>query len=268
MKRVVSIDVPLLTAAGCNSYQAMQRLEETEMLLQELKRHGCLLLFADALFNLICSNTQFPPTFWKTFSGINTEGYVTDGNVSKIKASPDVTTTGLGNDIETEIKSQLVNLHGQKADVDTLYVVGTNRGFTKHNQLETTLGTTRHGHDLLNVNGGAGLDAYFRQYSPRLVQLKHGQQPYVLGGNVVSPFSAYDPNDPRAAEALLARAMEDYKGEYSNGNPPDDLYTWDAENKCYVAFHHSGRWEYHGHNLQSPYTDVPQYIKEKYHIWK
>jgi hypothetical protein len=235
------------------------------VVLGDLIVHKASLLFGSGLYVLLSRNCSFPDLFWKTLADVRFETYYVDDNGLKIEVEPDVIVTGFGNDVESEIKAQLVNLHCQN-DVITVYVIDAERGFTHHKSLETVYDSSTQKHALVNLDRGYGLAGFFNQFSPKLVQLKHHQQSYQLGGEVVSPFSAYDPNNPSAAEALLRRAMSDYQGLYDRDNPPDDLYTWDVDNKCYVVFHHSGRWEYHGHNLQSPYTLVPKYIKEKYHI--
>ena len=180
---------------------------------------------------------------------------------------PDVT-AGWTPPVVAEIESQIVALHKQPKDTDTVYVIDRIRGFQNCNILETLIKGSSRQHDLLNISDSKDVKAYFDKYSPKLVQLKHGSQPYTLGGKTVSPFSAYDVNDTSYAESLLAKAMDDYQGTYNHKTPPDTLFTWDATNKCYVCFHHSGGWEYHGYDLQTPYNCVPDYIKKKYHIWK
>ena len=185
-----------------------------------------------------------------------------------VSANPNVANAGLAAEVETEIKNQLVAIHNQEDSTDTAYILEMARGFGENDSLETVIRSSSRKHDLLNASGGDEVKEYFRKFHPVLVQLKHHQFAYKIDGKDVSPFSAYNPNDTKEAEGLLAKAMDDFEGDYSHSNPPEALYTWDAVNRCYVCFHHSGNWEYHGYDLQSPYSDVPQYIKQKYHIKK
>lgn len=269
MRYVVAIDLPLLTAVDCTSPDlAYWRLEKTTEILHEVSAGKGLLLFRDALYEMAFRHKRIPELFWKEFSNVNCESYQDDEDASVVSANPNVADAGLTAEVETEIKTQLVAIHNQEDSTDTAYIVEMDRGFGENNSLKTVIRTSTRTHDLLNVSEGNAVKEYFQKFHPVLVQLKHHQFAYKIGGKDVSPFSAYDPNNTREAESLLAKAMDDFEGDYSHNNPPESLYTWDAVNRCYVCFHHSGNWQYHGYDIQSPYSDVPQYIKQKYHIKK
>lgn len=269
MKCVVAIDLPLLTAVDCSSaYLAYWRLEETTDIIHEVSAGKGFILFRDALYEMLFGHGRLPELFWKEISNVNFEPYQDDGDAAVVLATPNVVDDGLAAKVKTEMKTQLVAMHKQEESSDTAYIIELTRGFGENDSLETTIKASTRKHDLLNVSGGKTVKEYFQKFHPVLVQLKHHQFAYKIDGKDVSPFSAFDPNDTKEAEGLLAKAMDDYEGVYTHSNPPDALYTWDAVNRCYVCFHHSGNWEYHGFDLQSPYTEVPQYIKQKYHIEK
>ena len=269
MKCVVAIDLPLLTAVDCTSPDlAYWRLEETTGIIREVSAGKGFILFRDTLYEMLFGHSRFPELFWKEISNVNFESYQDDGDASIVSAAPNVLNVGLASEVESEMKTQLVAIHKQNDSTDTVYIVEADRGFGENDSLKTVIRSSTKTHDLLNVSGGDAVKEYFKKFHPVLVQLKHHQFAYKIDGKDVSPFSAYDPNDTREAEWLLAKAMDDYEGDYTHSNPPEALYTWDAVNKCYVCFHHSGNLEYHGYDLQSPYAEVPQYIKLKYHIEK
>lgn len=269
MKCVVAIDVPLLTAVDCSSSDvAYWRLAEATEVVHEVSAGKGFVLFRDALYEILFSHARVPELFWKEFSNVNFEPYKDDGDATYVTANPNVADMGLGDKVDVEIKTQLTAIHKQEAGIDTVYVVDVARGIGKSEVLETVIRASARKHDLLNVTGGEEVKAYFQKFHPVLVQLKHHQYTYKLDGKDVSPFSAYNPNDLTAANNLLVKAMDDYEGDYSHSNPPEALYTWDDVHRCYVCFHHSGNWEFHGYDLSSPYAEVPQYIKKKYHIEK
>lgn len=269
MKCVVAIDLPLLTAVDCSSPDlAYWRLEETTGIIREVSAGKGFILFRDTLYEMLFGHSRLPELFWKEISNVNFEPYQEDEDAAIVLATPNVVDTRLAAKAQTEMKTQLVAIHKQNNSTDTVYIVEADRGFGENDSLETVIRTSTKTHDLLNVSGGDAVKQYFQKFHPVLVQLKHHQFAYKIDGKDVSPFSAFDPNDTKEAEGLLAKAMDDFEGVYTHSNPPEALYTWDAVNRCYVCFHHSGNWEYHGFDLQSPYTEVPQYIKQKYHIEK
>lgn len=269
MRCLVAIDVPLLTAADSATPQlASRRLESVADLLFELKANKAVVLFSDSLKTMIWRNRLIPSLFLKAFANISTYTYSLSSDSGLIEVMPDVTNISLGQSVADEIKAQLATLHNKDLDTDTAYVIGADRGFSAKTVLVTKFRNLEKQHDLVNVTEGIGLDAYFSQFRPQLVQLKHHQVAYVLGGECVSPFSAYDPNNPQEAEELLRRAMDDSEIPYTHNNPPKRIFTWDARHGCYVCFHHTGHWEYHGFDIQPPYQKVPDYIKRKYNIWK
>ena len=114
----------------------------------------------------------------------------------------------------------VVAMHKQEESTDTAYIIEAARGFSENDSLETAIKTTTRKHDLLNVSGGKAVKEYFQKFHPVLVQLKHHQFAYKIDGKDVSPFSAFDPNDTKAAEGLLAKAMDDFEGVYTHSNPP------------------------------------------------
>lgn len=268
MECIVAIDYPLITAAGCPApILAYKQLDGVMDILLELQAAKACLLFNEGIYLALSNIALIPEMFWNVLSKVKTMPYSKDADAAIVKVTPDVS-MGWNAVIGMEIKNQTVALHKQQRVADTVYVIDSGRGFQNHNSLETQINNAARQHDLLNIIDTKDVKAYFDRFSPKLVQLKHGSQSYMLGGNKVSPFSAYVVNNTTYAEALLSRALDDYQGVCSHGTPPATLYTWDATNKCYVCFHHSGGWEYHGHDLQTPYNSVPDYIKKKYHIWK
>ena len=261
--------MPLLTAVDCSSSdQAYYRLVEAMEVIHEVCAGKGVILFRDTLYEILSSHDRVPELFWKEISNVNFEPYQNDDDATHVSANPNVADLDLGTKIDLEIKTLLTAIHKQGAEIDTAYVVDVARGFCNSEVLETVIMASVRKHDLLNVTGGEETKAYFQKFHPSLVQLKHHQFTYRLDGRDVSPFSAYNPHNLTAAKDLLVKAMDDYDGDYSHNNPPEALYTWDNVHRCYVCFHHSGNWEYHGYDLHSPYTEVPQYIKRKYHIEK
>lgn len=268
MSCFVGIDVPLLTALGLAEHSMVEIcLTRTSAILDILNSHKAQLLISNALMAMVYNHSVIPSIFLKALANTRMVQYEADAEADNVSTQPNILTQELGDVVIAEMKAQLSSMHSYKEVADTVYVIGIERGFLDESSIQTHIEPNCRIHDMVHMGGDEEeLSSYFERYCPKLVQLKHHQFAYSRDGLDVSPFSAYDSHNTNVAERLLKKAFDDYDGDYSHNHPPHALFTWDPVNKCYVCFHHSGRWEYHGYDLQPPYDDVPERIKEKYHI--
>lgn len=265
MDWLATVDVPAVTLS-----QAVDKEKEGSVLadvLMALKENKVKVLFRGELFNMM--------KYWgcrelvNAFSSLSLEdfvGYEVQAKALYIKSNPDLTKGVVIKNEEDEIRYQLYNLHLENKQTSKAYLVS--RIQPKTNTLQTTLNKKTENHNLVYFQSAEDVKAFMSGSRPRLVQLKHSSSTYSLGGNMVSPFSAYNPKDESAAKDLLSQAFDEYQDAILPNNPPESLYTRDLTNRTYVCFKHSGNWEYHGYDIPVSAHNLPDYIKRKYNVWK
>lgn len=264
MDWLATIDVPAMTLS-----QAVDKEIEGSVLadvLMALKDCKVKVLFRNELYNSIyweCRELRNALSFLATTDIIE---YECQAKADFIKSNPDLV-KGVGiKEEENEIRYQLYNLHTENKKTSKVYLVSRFKPTT--NILCTTLDKKTEDNSLLFFQNSRDIMSFMSANRPKLVQQKHNNSEYILGGNTVSPFSAYDPNDESAAKALLSQAFDEYQDAIQPNNPPNSLFTRDLANRTYVCFRHSGNWEYHGYDTPATDSNLPDYIKRKYNIWK
>lgn len=261
MDWLATIDVPAMTLS-----QTTDKDKEGEILadvLMTLKQNKVKILFREELYGMLSWECM---VLNKAVSQLSEDDYIKyESNVKAqhITSTPDVTQ---GVKEQEEIRYQLYNFHTGNSQTSKIYLVSRFEPTT--GTLQTILNSRQENHSLLYYKNKNDIESFMTANRPRLVQLKHHGTQYVLGGNPVSPFTAFNSQDQSAAEELLRQAFDDYQGTITPGNYPDALFTWDMVNRTYVIFRHSGNWEYHGHDIPATDINLPEYIKEKYNIWK
>lgn len=265
MDWLATVDVPAVTLS-----QAVDKEKEGSVLadvLMALKENKVKVLFRGELFNMMkywgCRELN---TALDRLSEDDWLEYDSSDKSQYIKSIPDML-NGMENEEERqEVRYQLYDFHTRNQQVSKIYLVS--RFVPDENTLQTTLNKKTENHNLVHFQSGEDVKSFMSGNRPRLVQHKHTSLTYILGGNQVSPFSAYDPNDESAANDLLKQAFDEYQKAILPNNPPESLYTRDLTNRTYVCFKHSGNWEYHGYDIPATDRNLPDYIKRKYNVWK
>jgi len=250
MSWIAAIDVPMLTRSAVLAVDVLVSLHGHK--IPVLYRHELYCVGLNWLFDKILSEIEI--------AKYNDE-------IAQIAVKPNIDDVNLNPEEGKEIKNQLITLHGLTNDI-RLYVIETKRIDLPTPNLTTTIDGVDVNHHLICVDKSKDVDSYLDKNTPTLNQLKHHQFNHVLGGKSVSKFSAYDKNDETDAISLLKKSYDDYQGEIDPLSPPKHLFTWDSKHKCYVCFHNSEKWEYHGHDVEITDSKIPTYIKQKYHHFK
>ena len=260
MKWLAGIDVPMTVPVSDAQVILLADV------LRSLGRQRFKLLFRNELY-AICNGGNLWNDYrvFSYLANLEVEQYESSGKAQYIKSVPDLDDPDLAADVREEERQLLFALHHSEK-LSRVYLAEPCRAAGM--KLETIVDKKGVEHHLISVSSGNDVDSFVKGHSPLLNQLKHGMFKYSIAGYDVSTFSAYDKNDESAAKNLLERSFDDYQGVVDPGCPPDDLFTWDSAHRCYVCFHHSGNWEYHGFDITPAYIALPDHIKEKYHIWK
>lgn len=262
MDWLATVDVPAMTLS-----RAVDKEKEGSVLadvLMALKDCKVKVLFRSELYSIIQGLES--KRLMYALSQMDIEQYCTSTKAQYIKSNPDlIKHIGIKGE-EDEVRYQLYNLHTENSQISKIYLIS--RFDPNANTLQTTLDKKTVSHSLLYFQSGEDVKSFMAGNRPKLVQHKHTSSTYILGGNQVSRFSAYDQNDESAAKALLSQAFDDYRGAIMPNTPPDVLLTRDIVNRTYVCFRHSGNWEYHGYDIPVTDSNLPDYIKSKYNVWK
>jgi len=258
MKRIIAIDIPWVALMGAGSEN---HLLET---LDAMQQNGCFLLVGENLYDAL------PEATWenelvvdltsKWLTQLQTMTYGRDTFSPYISHNPDMTDESFGEKINDEIKALYCALHAD-TKLEHAVLVIDRAGWETYEQLVTTKDKKTKRHTLIHASVQS-LDAWLQARQPRLVVEKHFAEEYERGNKVVSSFKA-GVNAGYAAK-LLSQAYCEYEGMEDE---PKYLYTYDAQNGCFVEFRGDRNFEYHGMDLKDNAVQevVPEYIRKKYH---
>ena len=228
------------------------------------KGKNVTLMYRDNLLTLCGENYEAMAIIVDVLAQVETESYLDDPRAIYLKTEPDVVGTISNNAIQKETSCQVGWLFEHATPPYGIYLVQEGR-LNEHGDKLKIIKDKKVAKDIkMSDAEGTSVAIIVSNSYPKLVQHKHYMQTYSLGGNTVSPFTAYDKNDEMYAKKLLQTAYENYNGKKL---PADELYVWDKKYARYVRFMHSGNNEYHGHDEQNM-EKIPDEVKKIYGVWK
>lgn len=263
MDKIFTIDVPSL----CNPENFGIQVGMPSHILKKMRYiKGACILFRDEIWGILNPKSLEYRFIIGILSSLSIKNYEEAERIPSLVTFPVLTAAAFSSEMNSEIQLQVSVMHrGAVASANDRYFISFPQRWNGEQQFLTTTDKRAEAkHPAIVVAQEEDWERYVSQhFRPRLVQLKHGSQSWERSGVHVSPFTSYDPRNPKMAEEILQRAFDDYEPQADTSYFPDRLYTWDTQAKTYVEFRLSGKNEYHGFD-QKDRSVVPDYIKEKY----
>lgn len=266
MKHIIMIDVPTLSEMASNPYKEQKFLFMCDI-LKKLSP-SVLVLHQDVESLLYSAFTSR----WHLYSAFGDIANIVAGMETKdrdIISIPDMIGTICDSEQKKMESVSLCMLHKDAKARTTLFFVSSERwGGNASDTLNTILDKKEQRHECVICDETVYLQKLIEAHTPILDQHKHKDKPYMLNGELVSPFATYFREGKEVAEKMLERAY--HESELIDTEMfPHYLYTWDNYERTFVEFRRmgpEGTRLYHGFEIpQKDWYKVPKKIKEKYH---